>query len=214
MLDKVCVRYSVVQKMLLLHEGPQELRGHGHQLPLIGPYIFVPTSERERGVDEGEGINRFAYCPREHDLLNQTGEREKGESANASYGYRLDSHELTSDPSTDEVGHVHLEPDSKWPVIDVKDTVSRMSSQIPKCTFASLQISQFLNSHRTQLRFMYSCDPTSDPRMELVAVQEVEPDASRMIYGSVSGVAVGPRPTVTQSQGEALHGPIRGCPEL
>lgn len=29
-----------------------------------------------------EGINRFAYCPREHDLLNQTGEREKGESAN------------------------------------------------------------------------------------------------------------------------------------
>lgn len=43
-------------------------------------------------------------------------------NSTASYGYRLDSHELTSDPSTDEVGHVHLEPDSKWPVIDVKDT--------------------------------------------------------------------------------------------
>lgn len=51
---------------------------------------------------------------------------------------------------------------------------SRMSSQIPKCTFASLQISQFLNSHRTQLRFMYSCDPTSDPRMVILPQTRIE----------------------------------------
>ncbi|KAI4815850.1 hypothetical protein KUCAC02_005977 [Chaenocephalus aceratus] len=55
---------------------------------------------------------------------------------------------------------------------------------------------------------------TGGKRNELVAVQEVELGASRMIYGSVSWVVVGPGPTVTQGQRGVLRGPIRGCPQL
>lgn len=39
---------------------------------------------------------------------------------------------------------------------------------------------------------------------ELVAAQEVGPGASRMIYGSVSWVVAGPRPTIMDKR-EALH---------
>lgn len=60
------------------------------------------------------------------------------------------------------------------PIISSPSTVCMTSSQIPRCTLASLHISQFLNSHLTQLRFMYLCDPTGDPWMVILSQTRIE----------------------------------------
>lgn len=59
------------------------------------------------------------------------------------------------------------------PVISSPCTV-RMTSQIPRLTLVSLHISQFLNSHLTQLWFMYLCDLTSDPWMVILSQTRIE----------------------------------------